>query len=239
MAALELHDPLRALVPVDFLLIGGITAAVEIAPVKGVIAHAVPVRPLMKRTSDSLATLAAVGAGISILPGRIDLDDSQVGFAHGRSRERKPGREFTLQETVSHGVGVNNESRAHVRIFPETQTSEKPVTEQGSKEVKAHPCDDTESRATYEEQPRSSPFCLHTVVMKQGEDGRFQLDCAFDVRFSKFHIFPERERAKCRVWYAPRCNDVRPVPFPSLQNDGTGIGVTKQEGVHLQVKSRF
>ena len=68
------HHPLRTFVAIDVALAGRITATIEIAPVKGVVSHALFVGIFLKGTADLVAAFPAIGAGFPVFPRRIDLN---------------------------------------------------------------------------------------------------------------------------------------------------------------------
>ena len=128
--SLDTQDPFGAFVVINLFLICGVTAAVEISPIEGVITHALA-GCLQEGAQDLLTALAAIGAGFAVFPGRIDLNKGEVWLAHGWCCERDIGRKFSFQEAIRHGVSISDQPRTHVGVFPEPEVPKKPITEHG------------------------------------------------------------------------------------------------------------
>jgi len=138
-------------------LSGGITAAIKIAPVKRVVCRALAVSH-EERTLDFLAALTAIVARIAILPCRIDLNQGEVRFAQRRSSERHIGSKFPLEVTKGHRISIPDETRAHVCVFPELKSSEKPIAKGRGQKVESNTRDNAESSAANEKKTGSCPL---------------------------------------------------------------------------------
>jgi hypothetical protein len=170
VTALTPQDPLRALVPIDVNLAGRIPATIEIPPVKGVVSHALVAGLVLKRTTDLLATFAAVRAGFPVFPGRVDLNQGQIRPGHGRSGESDRGSELSLEIAEGHGVGINDQAWPHVSIFPKPQGSKKIITEKGGEKVKPNPGCDPNGQEADEAEARPGP--CHFLDLTQKSRGK-------------------------------------------------------------------
>ena len=151
------NDPFGAFIMVYFSLGRGVSAAIEIAPIKGIVSHALAVRH-EERAVDSLTALAAIGARFAILPCGIDLDQRKVRFAQRRGGERHIGSKFSFQVAKGHRISISNQTRAHVGVFPELKRSEKPIAKCRRQQVEPNPCDNAESSANDKKKAGSCPF---------------------------------------------------------------------------------
>ena len=153
----DTHHPFGAFIVVYFSLSGGVTAAIKIAPVKRVVCRALAVSQ-EERTLDFLAALAAIVARFAILPCRIDLNQGKVRFAQRRSGERHIGSKFSPEVTKGHRISIPDEARAHVCVFPELKSSEKPIAKGRSQQVESNTCDNPEGSTTDEKKAGSCPL---------------------------------------------------------------------------------
>jgi hypothetical protein len=179
LAGLAPDHPFRAFIPIDVSLAGRVAAAVEIAPVKGVVPPALIVGLVLKGTMDLLAAFAAVRAGIPVFPGRVNLDQRRIGLGHGGSGESNGGSELSLQIAEGHRIGVDDQTRAHIGVFPEPQGSEKVIAEKRGQEVKPDPGYDSNGKEAHEAEARHGPS--HFLDLTQKSSGK---------RTFEFYSFP-------------------------------------------------
>lgn len=135
---LSADEPFWALIKVDFRLVRGVTATVEVSPVEGIVTQALRFYLVQKRAFYFPAAFSTISARITVGPIRIDLDGSKVRCSHGRSRPGKRAYGSAFQIEIGQVVGETDHMRGEMEVLPESETSKKPVAEEGRQDITPH-----------------------------------------------------------------------------------------------------
>ena len=179
------HDPFWTLVEIYFPLHRGITAAVEITPVKGSIALASLFFFIQKGAPNGPAANAAASARFTVGPLGVDPYGRTIGSTHGRRGPRERRNRSSAKKQVKKVIRVEGHGHSKAKILPKPIVAEKPVAEKGGQDKTTHNRCYRKTGAENKEKPGCSPSQFPEIRIRRG----FEPDYISNLGFDEVHGF--------------------------------------------------